>query len=427
MPDPDWISPDIRRLAEYAKAYIKEFNSIKGRLAQLGPPASMYSDGLTNAGILLASDGVLILYNLEKPKQSAGSVIPNVGVHDVRDRLLTRFTQTITYNLLKVWSIALDSPDVFTPPAMPPDLPIEEMVGGMNYDLLKHSIETNAPIQPIGMAISPNFEVRNGKRVGILATRYRVWSPVLYLAPDNRPFLQYPFPFADVIWKHEQLNLGAAEGREYPRFDVETLLLGIRAGLPQKELATDPFEAVARHCERACSALRALIENPNTKEEDVQRFLEIAGNQFLLSPHAREVIPHKPLFGYKNIPDFTIQRPDADYHFVELESPNTVIYQAKGEEPTAAFGHAIQQVEDWLRYIAHNLLTVRNEDKMPTLDSPTGEVVIGLDKHLGEIAKVRFDYKRNESKQIVLRTYDMMVESGLAYAESVRRLKGPPQ
>ena len=55
--------------------------------------------------------------------------------------------------------------------------------------------------------------------------------------------------------------------------------------------------------------------------------------------------------------------------------PNNSIYQAKGEEPTASFSHAIQQVEDWLRYIDQNLLTVKNEESMPTIYKPTGEVV----------------------------------------------------
>ena len=152
--------------------------------------------------------------------------------------------------------------------------------------------------------------------------------------------------------------------------------------------------------------------------------MEIPANQFLVAPHRKDLHPHKPLGGHRFVPDFTVHRADGDYHFVEIESPNTLIYQAKGEEPTASFSHAIQQVEDWLRYIDQNLLTVRNEEGMPTIYKPTGEVVIGRDLHMGETARIRFRFKRAESGRIVLKSYDMMVSEGRAYAESLRRMKG---
>ena len=61
---------------------------------------------------------------------------------------------------------------------------------------------------------------------------------------------------------------------------------------------------------------------------------------------------------------------------------------------------------------------------MPAIYKPTGEVVIGRDKHMGDMAKTRFHYKRAESSRITMKTYDMMISEGRAYAESLRRMKG---
>ena len=277
------------------------------------------------------------------------------------------------------------------------------------------------------MAIGPHWQVENDILVRPLPTRWRVFSPVRPIPPEGRQVLQFVFPFLDVVWGQEVLRLNANAGQHFARADVEVLMLGIKAGIPPKQLAENPFEEVATHCEKQCDQLFQLIDNPETKEPAVQAFLEKPGNQFLIAPHARAVLPRKPLGGNRFIPDFTVHRADGDYHFVEIESPNSLIYQAKGEEPGAVFDHAIVQVEDWLRYIDQNLLTVRNEDGMPSLYKPTGEVVVGRDKHMGETARIRFQFKRAESGRIEYQTYDMLVEAGRAYAASVRRLTGSRQ
>ena len=426
MGDADWPTSAQKSLAEYAQAYMAEFNTLRSELERSGLPATLYGKELLAASVLLASDGVAVVYVDEQTRARAG-MGKGVLLQGIEDETLTHFTQSATANLLKV-TISRAGDDIGILPQIPDDIPREELKGGINPEALEPYL--TQPVGPTltGVAVGPRWQFEKGILTRMLPTRGRVFSPIVNIPPNGRPVLQFIFPFLDLIWLLDDLHLNAEVGRQCARADVEALLLGIAAGIPQKQLAEDPFDAVATHCERVCDEFFQLIDNPDTRENQVQHFLEAPANQFLIAPHCKGVFPRKPLGGNKFVPDFTVHRPDGDYHFIEIEGPNTLIYQAKGQEQAADFSHAIQQVEDWLRYIDENLLTVRNEDSVPTIYKPTGEVVIGRDKHMGDTAKTRFQFKRGESGRLSFKTYDMMVSGGRAYAASLRRMKGmiPP-
>jgi len=421
MREADWPTAAQKSLAKYAQAYIAEFNTLRGGLERSGLPASLYGKELVGARVFLASDGAAVVY-LDKETRTKGGLEQGVFLQDIDHETLTHFTQSTTANLLKI-TISKVGDDIRVPPQIPDDIPREDLKGGINPEVLEPYL--GQPVGPtlIGMAVGPQWQFEKGIRMRMSPTRGRVFSPVVNNPPDGRPVLQFMFPFLDLIWFLDDLQLNAEAGRRWARADIEVLLLGIAAGIAQQQLAEDPFNAVATHCERVCDEFFRLIDNLETRENQVQSFLEVPANQFLIAPHCKGVFPHKPLGGNRFVPDFTVHRPDGDYHLIEIESPNTLIYQAKGQEQTADFSHAIQQVEDWLRYIDQNLLTVRNEDNMPTIYRPTGEVVIGRDKHMGDTAKIRFQFKRGESGRLSFKTYDMMVSEGRAYAASLRRMK----
>lgn len=422
MAEDSWPTTAQKELVYYAQAYISEFNNLRLELDRRGSPASLYSHELAAASVFLAKDGAAILYMDEYNRQKSDHP-KGVIAQDLDDETLTHFIQSGTANCIKILHIKVGD-NISAPQELPADLPPEELKGGISPGHLSAYLDAGEKVVVQGLAVSPKWNVDNGKFTQMLPTRARVFSPIANVPPDGRPVLQNVFPFMDLIWLVDELGLNAQSARGCVTADIEVLLLGLAAGIPEKELSANPFESVAAHCEKVCNDFFTLIDNPSTKEAEVQAFLEAPAHQFLVTPHCREVIPHKPLGGNRFVPDFVVHRPDGDYHFVELESPNSPIYQGQGQEPTAGFSHAIQQVEDWLRYIDQNLLTVRNEERMPTIYKPTGEVVIGREKHMGESAKTRFQFKRAESGRIILKTYDMMVSEGRAYAASLRRMKG---
>jgi hypothetical protein len=422
MANDNWLTTAQMALVDYAQVYISEFNNLRHELDRCGTPASLYSHELAAASVFLAKDGAAILYMDEFCRQQSNHH-KGVIAQDLEDETLTHFVQSGTANYVKILQIKVGD-HISVPPELPADLPIGELKGGISPEFLRSYLDSGSGAMVQGLAVAPTWNVDNGVFTRMLPTRARVFSPIANVPPDGRPVLQYIFPFMDLIWFVDELGLNAQSAKEYATADIEILLLGLAAGIPQKELSENPFESVAIHCEKVCNDFFTLIDNPSTKEAEVQAFLEVPAHQFLVTPHCKEVIPHKPLGGYRFVPDFVVHRPDGDYHFVEIESPNSTIYKGQGQEPTAGFSHAIQQVEDWLRYIDQNLRTVQHEEGMLTIYKPTGEVVIGREKHMGETAKTRFQFKRAESSRIVLKTYDMMVSEGFAYAASLRRMKG---
>jgi len=421
MADSDYPDDLIKRLAEYAVAYMTEFNLLRRDLVRAGNPASLYGEELTGSAILVGKDGIVVFFVTERERERCGFQRGVLAI-DSTDESMTHITQDATNNTLKI-TASQPGDSVFTEPMMPEDIPESELRGSIQIELLEPFVKRGIGTMLLGIVVGPTWHVENGIRVHQIPTRKRVFSPFIPVPPDERPVLQFVFPFIDLIWGLDKLQLDAEAGKHFARTDIDVLLLGIAAGIPPKQLAEDPFDSVAAHCGRRCDEFLALIDNPASREDAVQTFLEQPGNQFLIAPHAQAIYPHKPLGGNRFIPDFTVHRPDGDYHFVEIESPNAPIYQIRGQEPTSEFNHAIVQTEDWLRYIDQNLLSVRIEDKMPTLYKPTAEVVIGRDKHLGDTARTRFEFKRAESIRIEYKTYDMLVASGRAYAASVRRLK----
>lgn len=420
----DWPTPDQKRVVQFAQAYIGEFNKARDRLQHAGPRVAEYAHELASAFVAAASDGVAVFYINREAKEKAPFDMPEgAWLDDRSEHRLGYVVQQGSGNTIRVWD-AKPGTSVFEAREVPDDLPVGLPIGGVNPLVLEPYLHNPSGIFLTAIVVGPLWKVENGLLVSPEPSRIRVFSPVIEGPPYNCCLLQLIYPFADLFWFPERLDLTAEAAKACVEADIEVLLLGIAAGISDKDLAQDPFEAVARHCEEACDAFFKLIESPNAREPEVQRFLEQPAHSFLVSPHNRGVFPRKPLGGNRFVPDFTVARPDDDYHLVEIESPNAPIYQAKGEEPTSEFNHAVQQVEDWLRYIDENVRTVRDEDKMPTIYHPTGEVVIGRDRHLGDKAKTRFKFKRAGSSRIEFKTYDMVVNAGRAYASSIRALKG---
>lgn len=416
------------QLAEYARSYMEEFNSQRDQITRMGRPASLYGNELVAATIFVAQDGMSIIYIDETTRIAAsqshnGELPRGVSLIDLSDKTLAHITQAMSANFIKIYEHSTGD-RIFDKPRLACDLPTEQLQGGVNPRVLEPYLDKVDPGPNLtGIAVSPCWHIEQGIFVNSIPTRCRVFTPFIPVAPSNEPLLQFFYPFIDLIWGPEELKLNADAGKQFARVDIEVLLLGIAASIPSVRLAQDPFSEVASHCENVCNDLLAMIDNPETIEKQVQDFLEQPPHRFLLCPHSTNIIPQKTLSGLRFRIDFAVQRPDSDYHLIEIESPNSLIYQAKGEEPTALFTHAIQQVEDWLRYIEDNRTTVRTEDEMPTIQKPTGEVIIGRDQHLGGNARKRFDFKRGENHRIKLKTYDMMIAEGRAYAAALRRMK----
>ena len=345
-----------------------------------------------------------------------------VSVSLPNDQPLTVVLQTATSNHLKVGVIPdpwIAEDGSIRPMEQPPDLPKERTYcsGSLNPDWLKLNA---GDIRTTVIGVSPNVHVTQGKVTEAYPTRQHVFSPLVHF-PGSGVYLQHTWPFADVLFDPDELNLGAEQAHELATMDVLALRLASHAGLFGKSFFEKPNETSSQHLFRICTELEALINEPGVDEPKVQAFLERGDHRFILCPDAREIRPRKTIGGERYEADFVCHRPDGDYHFIEIENPTRHIYQESGEEQAAHLTHAISQVQDWLRYVEDNRDSVRREDGLETIYRPTGEVIAGRDAQLSAMAKRRFEWMRKQNSGITIRTYDMLLDEVRNFAENMSR------
>lgn len=403
-------------------------NELCAGLGQLGPAASLYSEPVVLASIMECKDGFVIIYATDATARAAGQK-PGIYLYEEVGETVSYYIQSGSANCIKIidpppMTVTPHGPAPLTAPGLPTDVETENLRGGINPTVLE--AHQYGKVNLLGLGVSPSMNYENGLPVAILPTRLHVLSPAIAIPPDSALALQYIFPFVDIFWGADSLGLDPTTAAKWAESDMEVLRLGIQAGIPPKPLSENPFEAVATHIENVCDEFILLIDSPDTKEPDVQSFLEKQGNTFIVAPHNRSIHPRRAIGGNRYIPDFVVERADGDYHFVEIESPNVSIYQPKGQEPSSGFTHAVQQVEDWLRYIDENLDSVRREDGLEGLYKPSGQVVMGRESDLKQHGATRFRYRRAESHRIAFYTYDMLVSEARAYAASLRHMKNSP-
>ena len=262
---PNGVSPTASQteLAQYAQAYIEAFNSLRAELEASGSPLNLYAKEISTVLIMLAKDGAVIFYVAEETRVKAG-LEKGVGIEAREDETLSHFMQSGTDNMVKVWELEVGGKISF-PPRLPDDVPLSELKGGINPEVYEPYLGQPSGPSLIGMGVGPRLQLEGGIFKGYVPTRGRIYSPIVNVPPDDRPLLQFIWPFADLLWDFKELHLKAESAREWARADIEVLKLGIAAGIPQKQLAEDPFEAVAAHCERACDELYTLIDKTSTK------------------------------------------------------------------------------------------------------------------------------------------------------------------
>ncbi len=158
-----------------------------------------------------------------------------------------------------------------------------------------------------------------------------------------------------------------------------------------------------------------------TSERDMQAYLE--ENPFLLiqhlgGGHGRYVLPQLRL-GSEYVTDFVLcERDSLGYHWtlVEIESPLAVRGKQTGE-PTAELNHAINQIQDWRRWLTENVAYARSQLRLKDIDSTAaGLVIMGRRGDGVDPARLRQALTQNN---IEVHSYDWLVDTLRA------KLEGP--
>lgn len=204
--------PWIKLLVAYAESYLTAFNAIRNELLAMGQPLALYGQELTAAAVVLGdeSETAAVIYFTEQHRERFGHR-PGVQIEDMMHKPLEWISQWATANQLKIGARkrgdkALGEPNI------PEDLPESDLHPALRWQSLK--------LQPI--VVRPRWRSENGVFTAPAPAREHVNSPISLL-PDGQPALQFPFPFADLVWGQEELKLDADAGRRLAQEDVEAL------------------------------------------------------------------------------------------------------------------------------------------------------------------------------------------------------------
>lgn len=141
------------------------------------------------------------------------------------------------------------------------------------------------------------------------------------------------------------------------------------------------FEAVSeasiKVSDRLLQQLEALI-GERKSEEAYQRFL--SNNPVLLDPLASDVIAKQRL-GSDFVTDFVIRRLDDQYLLVEIERPDSPMFNRR-DDFTAEFTHAYGQILDFQTWVEENAAYARTI--LTGIAAPPGLLVIGLRRMLSD-------------------------------------------
>jgi hypothetical protein len=148
--------------------------------------------------------------------------------------------------------------------------------------------------------------------------------------------------------------------------------------------------------------LARLLQEPWTRERDIQRFIE--SNPVVLDAYGAEVRSEVWL-GKSYRMDLVLQYTESDRRIllVELEPPTLPLFTGRGRW-NAKITHAIQQVQDWMRWWREH------PQEVPAPFDATipvkGLIIAGRDRNLGESAKRRLLHNNHQFHDLSVVTYD---------------------
>ncbi len=227
-----------------------------------------------------------------------------------------------------------------------------------------------------------------------------------------------------------KLKVGWEAFEVYPSFDpqlwqsamaptwaeLDLLAAAARHNLRDQQLREIDPNAAARN--RFASLLKQFEMLLSGPEESVQQFLR--DHPELLSPTHTKMWPKLPLGA--RVTDFVFREPPNDYLLVELEAPVRRLFRDDGQ-PREQLVHAIDQVDDWVRYIEDNLATVQRELGLIAISvQPRLLIVIGRSSDLTNENRRKLVTLQNQRRRLRIVTYDDLLASARS---TIENLLGP--
>ncbi len=418
-PDDNSLSAAIGKTLKAYREAAK--NLLKGRyehLKTVAPPHLRYP---CNTTVILCIDGIFVRYDLAEnaepkvrvaePGKSLSEIAPQFSdfvVHFPPDP--TNYTPLcqgpqITFSAhdqhgVKTRDLMTIAPMVFgntsLPEGMeisaPPTRPICLASLSHEFDIaIGGQLEDASPTSPRKIKEEPTQFV----------ARSRIQLPVGWRAIEVYPLLgkEYWIPEAAPLWAETDLLFSLAQRNAQ---DSEYKALDSRADLRKK------YSELLAQFESLLGGL----------EEPLHQFIK--SNPMLLCP-TYDAVWSKVPFG-NHVSDFVIREAPNDYVLVEIEAPIRELFRKDGQQ-RQELTHAIDQINDWLAYIADNRQLVERENSFDGISvNPRALVVIGKSAGLTDENRRKLVTLQERQPRLRILTYDDLLANARLALE---RIVGP--
>jgi hypothetical protein len=207
-------------------------------------------------------------------------------------------------------------------------------------------------------------------------------------------------------------------GEEYwkPEYAAAWAHLDLLSALAQRNAVTsalhrlDGRRAAREHYLGLLERFAGLLDG---QEEPCHQFLK--DNPDFICP-TYDAFWSKVSFGDR-ISDFVFCEPRDDYLLVEIEAPSRGLFRKDGQ-PTQELTHAINQIDDWLRYIQDNKSTVERELGLAGISAtPRTLVVVGRSATLTDDNRKKLAVMQGQRPKLLILTYDDLLDRARANLE----------
>jgi len=238
---------------------------------------------------------------------------------------------------------------------------------------------------------------------------------------DAVQFTVYSRAKLPVGWEAIEIYPTLSEDHWKPEYAATWAELDILAAIAQKNVVTsklnrlDSRGATRRHYAALLKEFETLLDG---LEEPVHSFLR-QHPEFLCPTHQQ--MWSKLPFGSR-VSDFVFREPHNDYLLVEIEAPVRELFRKDGQQREEVT-HAINQIADWVQFIADNKREVEEKLGLSGISaSPRSLVVIGRSASLTDENRRKLATLQAQQNKLRILTYDDLLASCRSHLE---RILGP--
>ncbi|HSS98794.1 MAG TPA: Shedu immune nuclease family protein [Terriglobales bacterium] len=419
-PQMKYISNVGKTLSAYLKAARKLLEEKYASLKDLAPP---HMRDVCDIFVLRCNDGIFVRYDLSQQQESklrCGDSVAGLA------EIAPQFSEQVIH--------FPDNPDSYVP-AEGPTITLSKtcVKDGSTQEIAKTRPLVYAktsfpesfkvpepPARPPTLALIHNdFEIQ---LPGVIGPED---GPVQLDGPDTQQFIARRHFKLKVGWEAIEIYPMLSDDYWNPSYAPLWAEIDLLATVAQKNqqnsvLATLDSRAMTRkYYATLLQEFETLLQG---KEEPVHQFLK--QHPELLCPTCEKSWSKLP-FGKgdgKRVSDFVFRESHNDYLLVEIEAPIRELFRKDGQQ-REELTHAINQIADWIQYIADNKHKVEEELGLAGISTnPRILVVIGRSSSLTEENRRKLVTLQATQNKLRILTYDDLIAIARA---TLGRLFGP--